>query len=258
MNDSQNRETSALQSGNRTTSKHDVNLRQNNVVYFQVGLIVALVLAILILEIKSPVLNYQTPPLEDVATLSIDDWNQPFVEEVKEKPVTKITETSKLLPPEVVDDLTPETLELPDFDFVEPTEGEIDMDALVPVPEKEIETFNVMAVEIVPIYPGCEGFKSNAERKTCLQQKLNALIGKNFDTSLGDEYGLSGMNKVDVQFTIDEFGNVVNLKTRASHPALEKEAERVMGKVPQMKPGKQQGKNVRVMYYQPIKFKIQN
>ena len=258
MNDSQTRKIPARQSGDRATSKHDVNLRKNNVVYFQIGLILALLVAILILEIKSPVNEYRDEPLQEMATLSIDDWDQAFVKEVQKKDVPEIKETSEFLPPEVVDDLTPETLKVPDFNVPDVPEKSIGVEDLLPVPEKEVETFNVMGVEVVPVFPGCEGLNSNAERKACLQEKLNSFIGRNFDTSLGEEYGLSGMNKVDVQFTIDEFGNVVNLKTRAPHPALKKEAERVMSKLPQMEPGKQQGKNVRVIYYQPIKFKVQN
>tara|TARA_R100000501_G_C2629144_1_gene123657 strand:- start:1587 stop:1760 length:174 start_codon:yes stop_codon:yes gene_type:complete len=54
MKNSQERAAVARQSDARTTSKHDVNLSKNNVVYFQIGLIVALILAIVVIEIKSP------------------------------------------------------------------------------------------------------------------------------------------------------------------------------------------------------------
>ncbi|MGO4913280.1 energy transducer TonB [Leeuwenhoekiella sp. W20_SRS_FM14] len=258
MKESQKREVTARQSGNRATSKHDVNLRKNSVVYFQIGLIVTLILAILILEIKSPAVSYSTEPLKEVATVSLEDWNQSFVKESQQKPLPKLPEVSKILPPEVVDDNTPEAAIMPDFKTIDISKESINPNDLRPEVEKEVETFSVMGVEVVPIYPGCEGLDSNAARKACLQEKLNSFIGKNFDTSLGEQYGLSGMNKVDVQFTIDEFGNVVNLQSRAPHKALEAEAKRVMNKLPKMKPGTQQGKKVRVIYYQPIKFKVQN
>ncbi|MFI8378488.1 energy transducer TonB [Leeuwenhoekiella sp. NPDC079379] len=258
MKESQKREVYTRQSGNHATSKHDVNLRKNSVVYFQIGLIVTLILAILVLEIRSPAVSYSKEPLKELATVSIEDWNESFIKESQQKPLPKLPEVSKLLPPEVVDDNTTEVLLIADLKTVDPSKESINPNDLRPEIENEIETFNVMGVEVVPIYPGCEGLDSNAARKACLQEKLNSFIGKNFDTSLGEQYGLTGMNKVDVQFTIDEFGNIVNLQTRAPHEALEVEAKRVMKKLPKMKPGTQQGKKVRVIYYQPIKFKVQN
>ena len=48
MKNSQESSKVARQSDNRATSKHDVNLRKNNVVHFQVGLILALILAIIV------------------------------------------------------------------------------------------------------------------------------------------------------------------------------------------------------------------
>lgn len=113
-------------------------------------------------------------------------------------------------------------------------------------------------IENVPVYPGCEGLSSNEERKACMQEKLTKLIGKNFDRELGSELGLSGVNRIDVQFTVDVNGFVTAIKTRAPHPALEKEAKRVIKKIPQMKPGKQRDKAVPVIYGQPILFKTEN
>ncbi|RXG14110.1 outer membrane transport energization protein TonB [Leeuwenhoekiella aestuarii] len=257
MNDSQKSEVNARQSVTRKTSKHDVNLQKNNVVFFQLGLIVALILAIAVIEVKSPVTPLKPPVQEDVASVSIDNiWNEPVRREEKKKPAEPKKEVSKVLPPKIADPDVPE-IDLPVDDFTPETDIP-DLESLVDIPEPDIETFSVLGVEVVPIFPGCEGLQTNAERKACLQDKMGIFISKNFNTSLGEEYGLTGMNKVDVQFTIDEHGKVTELKTRAPHPALEQEAERVMQKLPQMTPGKQQNRNVRVIYYQPIRFKVQN
>ncbi|MCC4213431.1 energy transducer TonB [Leeuwenhoekiella parthenopeia] len=258
MSNSQKSESVARQSADRTTSKHDVNLRKNTVVYFQVGLITALILAIVVLELKSPVTHYESPALPDVATVSIDDWNREIRrEEVKEvKP--EVPEVSKLLPPVV----KPNEVEIPDFKFVDPTppasDETISITSFEPVPEPPVETTTFVAVERVPVFPGCEGLNSNKELKACMQEKMNQFINRNFDTGIGARYGLQGVNKVDIQFTIDEFGKVTDLKTRAPHPALEKEAVRVMEKLPQMEPGKQRDRNVRVIYFQPLKFQVQD
>ena len=257
MRNSQKNDSDARQSVNRTTSKHDVNLRKSTVVYFQIGLIVALVLVITVLELKTPVTPYQLPPAPDIATVSMDDWNEPIRrEEVKEQQ-PKAPKVSELLPP-VVEPIDDEI----QVDFIDPTPPVVDepvnADSFESIPDDPVETTSFIAVERVPVFPGCEGLTSNAELKACMQEKMNSFIQRNFNTRLGEEYGLEGMNKVDIQFTIDEFGKVIDLKTRAPHPALEKEAERVMKKLPKMEPGKQRDRNVRVIYYQPIRFQVQN
>ena len=257
MKNSQERAAVARQSDARTTSKHDVNLSKNNVVYFQIGLIVALILAIVVIEIKSPAAVYEPEVLPDVAVLTMDEWNEPIRrEEVKPKPPKPIEIFD--VPP-VIDENVPEPIDDLIFEEPEPvTEAVPGLEDLKDIPDEEPESVPFIAVETVPVYPGCEGLKTNAERKACMQEKLNAFIGRNFDTTLGEEYGLSGVNRVDVQFTIDEYGEIINLKTRAPHPALEKEAKRVMNKLPVMEPGKQRNRNVRVIYSQPIRFKVQN
>jgi len=46
------------------------------------------------------------------------------------------------------------------------------------------------------------------------------------------------------------------LQTRAPHKLLEDEANRVVNKIPQMKPGKQGGQEVSVLYTLPIIFQV--
>lgn len=91
-----------------------------------------------------------------------------------------------------------------------------------------------------------------------MSDKLSKLIRKKFDTSIGDDLGLSGRQTVLTQFTIDTQGNIIDVKTRAPHPELTKEAQRVINKVPKMKPGKQRDKPVKVRYTLPIIFQVQN
>ena len=112
-------------------------------------------------------------------------------------------------------------------------------------------------VERVPIYPGCEKITKNVERKKCMSEKISKLIRKKFNPDLADGLGLSGKQKIDVQFKIDKTGKVTDIKTRAPHARLEKEAERVINKIPQMAPGQQSNKNVGVIYSLPIIFKVQ-
>lgn len=114
------------------------------------------------------------------------------------------------------------------------------------------------SVQNVPIYPGCEKFPGNSKRRKCMSEKINKLINRKFDTGIVEELGLNGKHRIQVQFKIDKFGNVTEVKTRASHSRLEKEARKVVGKLPKMIPGRQNDKDVEVIFTLPIVVKAQN
>lgn len=250
---------SVLQNGSRPPSKHDANLRKSGTIHFQIGLIVAMLLALFLLESKSPVKIYNPSSDEDVATVTMEDWDQNFQVEQKQKvEATKQQVTHVDLPPEVVpDDVEKNAIDV-EFRFEDPNIPEFDIGSLTPViDDSKIEDLPYDKVEIVPIYPGCEGLDDNTARKICMQEKLKKLIQRHFNAELGQTYGLEGINRIDVQFAIDENGKVSDVKVRAPHPALEKEAKRVVAKIPLMTPGRQKNKNVRVIYGQPIVFKTE-
>jgi len=82
-------------------------------------------------------------------------------------------------------------------------------------------------------------------------------IQKNFNAALAQELGLSpGIKKIFIQFTISKTGDIINIKIRAPHKSLEKEAMRVMKLLPKMTPGMQRNRPVNVRYVQPIIFKV--
>ncbi len=111
-------------------------------------------------------------------------------------------------------------------------------------------------IEEVPLYPGCENLASNEEQKKCMSNKISDFVGANFDTNIGKALNLTGVNRVIVQFKIDENGNVVDVKSSAPHPKLEEEAKRVINALPKMTPGEQNGKAVGVIYSLPIVFQV--
>tara|TARA_R110002050_G_scaffold57866_7_gene130222 strand:+ start:6124 stop:6330 length:207 start_codon:yes stop_codon:yes gene_type:complete len=63
--------------------------------------------------------------------------------------------------------------------------------------------------------------------------------------------------KINTQFKIDKNGNVIDIKTRAPHPLLEKEAKRVLNLLPQFTPARQRDKPIAVVYNLPIVFQIE-
>jgi protein TonB len=108
-------------------------------------------------------------------------------------------------------------------------------------------------IEKVPIFPGCKG-ATNAELKSCFQEKIQEHVLKNFEyPELAQELGIGG--KVFVLFAIDKNGDITDIKSRGPDKILEKEAERIISLLPKMIPGKQRGKSVKVPYSIPIFFK---
>ena len=65
--------------------------------------------------------------------------------------------------------------------------------------------------------------------------------------------------RVSVLFVIDKDGSITNVQAKGPKGGelLEKEALRVISKLPKFKPGMQRGKPVKVKYSQPITFKLQ-
>ena len=124
--------------------------------------------------------------------------------------------------------------------------------------DEEIGDVPFAVIENVPIYPGCEKKKNNAEKKKCMSEKVQKFVQKKFNTDLAGDLGLEGRQRISVQFKIDKNGNVVNVRARAPHPKLEQEAVKVVKALPKMIPGKQRGKAVGVLYSLPILFQVEN
>ena len=110
-------------------------------------------------------------------------------------------------------------------------------------------------IEDVPIFPGCERV-AKSKRRDCFQEKINKHIRKNFRyPEIAQEMGVQG--RVYVNFIISKDGSIKNIRMRGPDKNLEKEAARIIGKLPNMTPGKQRGRPVRVPFSIPITFRLQ-
>ncbi len=107
-----------------------------------------------------------------------------------------------------------------------------------------------------PVFPGCEG---ELNPKECFNKNLQRFVARNFDASIGKSLNLEpGTKKIYVQFKINTNGDIVDVKARAPHKALEKEATRTILSVPKLQAGeKENGEKVAVKYMLPISFNIQ-
>ncbi|QRM89088.1 energy transducer TonB [Lacinutrix sp. WUR7] len=245
----------------KKSQKHDVNLQKNTTIYFQIGLIVCLLFSYGLLEMEFASKTYTT------AVAWVDDLPVDYVPDtfkVYEEPVKEVKETPKKEEPKfvdkvkVVDDddtIAKETAGIitePEITNVVPSEP--DFRGLEKVPEEV--TLPYAKVEVTPVFPGCEKATTNAERKACMSKKIARHIQKKFDTDIASELGLSGRQRINVAFKIDQNGDITEVTAITKHKELKLEAEDVIGKLPKMIPGKQHNKNVSVVYSQPIIFNV--
>lgn len=114
--------------------------------------------------------------------------------------------------------------------------------------------FNV--VEISPTFPECDHLQGEA-RKKCTQDYISRFIGRNFDTSVGVSEGLSGLHRINVVFKIDVDGSIFFIQSNAQYQSLSEEANRVMGSLPKMIPGRQRGRAVIVPYSIPLRISFE-
>ena len=108
------------------------------------------------------------------------------------------------------------------------------------------DTINVYdCVEQMPSFPGGS-------------QKLKEFIEENlrYPKAL-EETCLQG--RVIVRFIVERNGKLSNVKVvKSVHPALDKEALRIVKLMPRWIPGRQNGITVRVKYYIPIIFRLKS
>lgn len=122
--------------------------------------------------------------------------------------------------------------------------------------EDTLEKIPFNLVEEIPLFSKCKN-EPIVKQVGCFEEQMSTHIKKYFNypkKAMAD--GIEG--RVLVQFTIDELGNVADIRTRSPKGGelLGEEAERIINKLPTFVPGKQQGKIVKVKYGIPIGFKI--
>ncbi|WP_282159641.1 M56 family metallopeptidase [Ulvibacterium marinum] len=114
------------------------------------------------------------------------------------------------------------------------------------------DAFPFAILEKAPIFPGCE---DASDPKACFQQKIQRHIAKHFRyPQEAQKKGIQG--RVNIMFLIDAEGNITNIAKRGPDRTLEDEAVRIISRLPKMKPGSQDGKNVSVPFSIPITFKL--
>jgi len=105
-------------------------------------------------------------------------------------------------------------------------------------------------VDEAPIFPGCE---NASDKRSCFQESMQNHIKKHFNyPKEAQDLGIQG--RVAVMFTIDENGEITNIKKRGPHRLLEDEVERIIKRLPKMEPGRHDGEVVEVPFSIPVNF----
>ncbi len=231
------------------------NLNTYSKIFMQLGLALALFVSLLTIEYKTPAKTLTESNPYVLNGYIEQDIPQTIVRENKIKSIPK-----KIIEKITIIDDTKKTVE----DFIRPDNFDepviLDPSEIVVIdePTEEIDDIPFSILEDVPIYPGCENL-SKAQQKKCFTEHITKLVNKNFNADLASNLGLtSGKKRIFVMFKINKMGEVVNIKARAPHKSLEKEAIRVVGLIPKMIPGKQRGRAVGVKYSLPIIFNVKD
>ena len=250
----------------KTLSKRDekksVNLKWNSTLFFQLSLIISLLIVYSVMQTKFenkkktafiPDIDFLEEPPLIIYTLEEPKKVQKK-KVVKKQPKIKAKIINKVV--EVDNNANSET-DITDYNESKAKEKEIpEPPVVVSIGSKPNKTISLLGVEHVPVFPGCEFLSSNIEKRKCMSLKIKKFIEKKFNADRFDYLNLKGEQTISVQFYIDESGNVSNIKARATEKALEKEAIRVVSKLPKMKPGRQGDNVVKVQYMLPIVFRI--
>jgi protein TonB len=227
--------------------KADLNKNRN--LYFVMGLT-------LVLGVTWGAIEYKTyEKVFDLAALDMledDDEDIPITEQLKTPPPPPPPPPA----PEVIEVVEDE--EEVEETVIESTETDQDEIIIEEIEvEEEFDDIDVpfAVIEDVPIFPGCESV-AKSERRTCFQDKINQHIRRNFRyPEIAQEMGIQG--RVYVNFIIAKDGSITNIRMRGPDKNLENEAQRIISRLPQMTPGKQRGRAVRVPFSIPITFRLQ-
>ncbi|MDO1512081.1 energy transducer TonB [Maribacter confluentis] len=227
------------------------DLNKKSATYFVFGLLIVLTMAYVALEWKT----FDQSVYDEVG------MNKPDLDIIEDAPIFQL-----VVPPPPKPPVLPVEIEIvDDNDPVEETEViaiEVNTDTEV----VDISEFNVIdpdeddevkviwkTIEEVPIFPGCE---KETDKRACFNEMMQKHIKKNFRyPELAQEMGQQG--RVNTQFVINNDGSISNIQKRGPHELLEKEAVRILSKLPNMSPGKQRGRAVQVSFSIPITFKLQ-
>jgi len=264
MKPSVNRSDSALSKVlSKREGKKQINIAWNPRIVFQLGLIAVMLLVFfamnLTIEVSAPQPVTQgwileEPPVKEYEILK----DEPKVKvKVKSKAIAKV---QPRVIQKVINVIPDATTDIPETNVsnTEVPKGASITTATTPEVPKSTTGINTMkTIEFVPVFPGCGDLDGNFAKQACMSEKIGAFIVKKFRADKFEGSEFTGKQRIYVQFTIDKYGVVTNVKANAAHESLKKEAIRVVTTLPEMIPGIQGNSPVPVRYRIPIVFQFE-
>ncbi|SFW63010.1 M56 family metallopeptidase [Cellulophaga fucicola] len=118
---------------------------------------------------------------------------------------------------------------------------------------KDAKEVPFSVIDEVPVFPGCE---NATDKRACFNDKINEHIRKHFSyPESAKKEGVQG--RVSVRFVMMEDGSIGKIQMRGPDVRLEEVVLNIIKKLPNVTPGKQRGKVVKVPFSLPITFKLQ-
>lgn len=219
------------------------DLERNLGLFFQIGLITGLLLVLFAFEWTTP------PEAEDhfsfISETSYDIEETIFTErkEPKTEPVIreKLVDVMILVDDDVIID------DQGNFDPEADQNTKFDITIITDEVDELIKDERFIVVEDMPLFNGGD---PAVEFRKYISDKMKY-------PTIAAENGIKG--RVIVEFVVDAQGRVTDAVVVSSvDPALDREALRVVLSSPLWTPGKQRGKPVKVLYYFPINFVLNN
>ncbi|WP_445455776.1 energy transducer TonB [Flavobacterium sp. HNIBRBA15423] len=245
---------------------------KNSFIYFQLGLIAAMLVALFVLEFnfkdskKKSVCQF--PPIVTIEPgfeYRLADV-KPIEPKVTPKPKVNVVVPKLVLPilndVDVVDNnKVLEKEKNATQDNSQATENQVETNTspvnTVGTVEGPVAPPTMLTVEQLPMFKACKGLK-RSEQKACFDEQLAKVISKNL-TYPERDYENRKQGTALIEFIIDENGNITNVKPLENNRSTEdmkKAAEKAVKRIPQLIPAKQGNKNVRIKYAIPITFKL--
>jgi protein TonB len=231
-----------------------LRLENYSKIFTQLGLVLALFIVYVVMEHKTFEKTYEDLG-EAVMTADLEEIPPITMVAQPELPKPKPILPKEILIVDNSEDIKEDIFETTE---TEEDEGIFDIDAVEEVTDYEpiVEDVPFHIIEDAPIFPGCKG--DQEALKACFNRKMQQHFGKKFDADLPNKLGLSaGKKRLIMLFKIDKTGDIVDVRVRAPHPKLEKEAKRIVSLLPRMKPGMQRGKPVGVKYTLPMRIDVE-
>ena len=239
---------------------------KNSFVYFQLGLIVTMVVTLFILEFnfksikkvsdsKNPVLYTEMPFQYNPRVLE----SKPIAESKPIQKVVKLTDVFKAV--DNNETVKPVADVVPVIDDAVVNNNTVN-DPKDVVVNNDVSTvakadFNEFSVGQLPMFDACVGVRRE-EHKECFDNELQKFISKNVSYPSNDIENRNEGTAL-IEFIIDENGYVTNVKALDNKRAtvtMQKAAEKAIKKMPKIIPARQGNENVRIKYLIPVSFRL--